>query len=44
VKGPDFLVVATDKSTATIRYDEADWKCVIGAIGDLQNNIDSLPE
>lgn len=38
----DFPVVATDKSAATIRYDESDWKGVIRAIGDLQNDINSV--
>jgi hypothetical protein len=38
----DFPVVATDKSAASIRYDEADWKGVIRAIGDLQTDINSV--
>jgi len=41
-KETDFPVVASDKSAATIRYDEADWKGVIRAITDLQTDINSV--
>ncbi|MDA3927431.1 MAG: glycosyl hydrolase 115 family protein [Prolixibacteraceae bacterium] len=41
-KETDFPVVNIDKSAAIIRYDEADWKGVIRAIGDLQNDINSV--
>lgn len=38
----DFPVVSVDKSAASLRYDEADWKGVIRAIGDLQTDINSV--
>jgi hypothetical protein len=41
-KESDFPVVSNDKAAANIRYDEADWKGVIRAIGDLQNDIASV--
>ena len=41
-KESDFPVVSTNKSVASIRYDEADWKGVIRAIADLQNDINSV--
>ena len=41
-KGTDFPIVTANKSTASIHYDEADWKGVIRAIGDLQNDINSV--
>ena len=41
-KETDFPVVSNDKAAATIRYDEADWKGAIRAIGDLQTDINSV--
>ena len=41
-KGSDFPVVDTNKTAASIRYDEADFKGVIRAVGDLQNDIKSV--
>jgi hypothetical protein len=41
-KEADFPVVAIDKTAASIRYDEADWKGVIRAIVDLQTDINSV--
>ena len=41
-KEADFPVVAIDKKVAAICYDETDWKGVIRAIGDLQNDIKSV--
>jgi hypothetical protein len=41
-KEADFPVVSIDKTAASIRYDEADWKGVIRAIGDLQNDINRV--
>lgn len=38
----DFPLVSTNKSVAAIRYDEADWKGVIRAIGDLKSDINSV--
>ena len=38
----NFPVVSVDKSAASLRYDEADWKGVIRAIGDLQTDINSV--
>jgi len=38
----DFPLVSGDKSVAAIRYDEADYKGVIRAITDLQNDIYSV--
>jgi len=38
----DFPLVSTDKVSALIRYDEASFKGVIRAIGDLQNDISSV--
>ncbi|HNW49581.1 MAG TPA: glycosyl hydrolase 115 family protein [Prolixibacteraceae bacterium] len=41
-KEADFPIVAIDKMAASIRYDEADWKGVIRAIGNLQTDISSV--
>ncbi|MFA9390380.1 MAG: hypothetical protein ACERKD_11250 [Prolixibacteraceae bacterium] len=41
-KETDFPLVADDQSAATIHYDEADWTGVIRALGDLQNDINSV--
>ncbi len=38
----DFPIVGKDRTIATIRYDINDYKGVIRAIGDLQNDIDSV--
>ncbi len=38
----DFPIVARDHTTAPLRYDVTDYKGVIRAIGDLQNDIDSV--
>lgn len=38
----DFPLVSVDKSAANIRYDKADWEGVILAIGNLQNDINSV--
>ena len=38
----DFPVVSSQKASAAIRYDQADYKGVIRAIGDLQNDINSV--
>lgn len=38
----DFPIVGTNHVGASIRYDQADWKGVIRAIGDLQNDINSV--
>lgn len=40
--GLDFPIVSTNKSVALIRYDVADFKGVIRAIGNLQNDINSV--
>ncbi|MBP1676489.1 MAG: glycosyhydrolase [Bacteroidetes bacterium] len=40
--GNDFPVVSIEKSVASIRYDASDFKGVIRAIGDLQNDINSV--
>ncbi len=40
----DFPVVSADKISALVRYDEADWKGVIRATGDLQNDIKSVTD
>jgi len=41
-KDTDFPIVTTEKSAASIRYDEADYKGVIRAITDLQTDINSV--
>lgn len=41
-KETDFPIVGVDKSAASIRYDETDWKGVIRAISDLQKDINSV--
>ena len=40
--GNDFPVVSVEKSAASLRYDANDYKGVIRAIGDLQNDINSV--
>jgi len=40
--GNDFPVVSVEKSVASLRYDANDYKGVIRAIGDLQNDINSV--
>ncbi|HEY6913416.1 MAG TPA: glycosyl hydrolase 115 family protein, partial [Paludibacter sp.] len=38
----DFPIVSTSRSVASIRYDVNEYKGVVRAIGDLQNDIDSV--
>jgi hypothetical protein len=38
----DFPIVSTSRSVASIQYDENEYKGVVRAIGDLQNDIDSV--
>jgi hypothetical protein len=40
--GVDFPIVSIDHSFASLRFDTSDYKGVIRAIGDLQNDIDSV--
>jgi hypothetical protein len=42
VNEADFPIVTTDRPVAPIRYDVNDFKGVIRAIGDLQNDMDSV--
>ena len=42
VAGTEFPIVSIDQSTASIRYDANDYKGVIRAITDLQNDINSV--
>jgi hypothetical protein len=37
-----FPIVSTNHEVTSLRYDTSDWKGVIRAIGDLQNDIDSV--
>ena len=42
VSGNEFPIVTENKESASIRYDANDFKGVIRAIGDLQNDINSV--